>query len=133
MERKGQEHGAMETTHKGSLQHCRVIIQPHPYKRDTAGRTRSGHVFVYNRSSSLNEGSLITIRLVALRPQKLSCTHSCQLSVCLYPPFLSTRPSDRNQILHTYSDRYGTHSVTATKQSCQLAAAPCTWMRRTEA
>ena len=26
------------------------------------------------------------------------------------PPFLSTRPSDRNQILHTYSDRYGTHS-----------------------
>ena len=24
--------------------------------------------------------------------------------------FLSTRPSDRNQILHTYSDRYGTHS-----------------------
>ena len=30
--------------------------------------------------------------------------------MCLYPPFLSTRPSDRNQILHTYSDRYGTHS-----------------------
>ena len=26
------------------------------------------------------------------------------------PPFLSTRPSDRDQILHTYSDRYGTHS-----------------------
>ena len=59
---------------------------------------------------AFNEGSLITIRLVALRPYKLSCTHSCQLSVCLYPPFLSTRPSDRNQILHTYSDRYGTHS-----------------------
>ena len=56
-----------------------------------------------------NEGSLITIRLVALPPYKLSCTHSCQLSVCLYPFFLSTRPSDRNQILHTYSDRYGTH------------------------
>ena len=53
---------------------------------------------------------MITIRLVALRPYKLSCTHSCQLSVCLYPPFLSKRPSDRNQILHTYSDRYGTHS-----------------------
>ena len=31
------------------------------------------------------------------------------VSVCV-PPFLSTRPSDRNQILHTYSDRYGTHS-----------------------
>ena len=30
--------------------------------------------------------------------------------MCLYPPFLSKRPSDRNQILHTYSDRYGTHS-----------------------
>ena len=30
--------------------------------------------------------------------------------MCLYPPFLSTRPSDRNQILHTYSDRYGNHS-----------------------
>ena len=30
--------------------------------------------------------------------------------MCLYPPFLSTRQSDRNQILHTYSDRYGTHS-----------------------
>ena len=30
--------------------------------------------------------------------------------MCLYPPFLSTRPSDRNQILHTYSDSYGTHS-----------------------
>ena len=30
--------------------------------------------------------------------------------MCLYPLFLSTRPSDRNQILHTYSDRYGTHS-----------------------
>ena len=28
----------------------------------------------------------------------------------LYPLFLSTRPSDRNQILHTYSDRHGTHS-----------------------
>ena len=28
----------------------------------------------------------------------------------LYPIFFSTRPSDRNQILHTYSDRYGTHS-----------------------
>ena len=26
------------------------------------------------------------------------------------PLFLSARPSDRNQILHTYSDRYGTHS-----------------------
>ena len=26
------------------------------------------------------------------------------------PLFLATRPSDRNQILHTYSDRYGTHS-----------------------
>ena len=32
------------------------------------------------------------------------------LSVCLYPPFFSTRPSDRNQIWHTYSGRYGTHS-----------------------
>ena len=30
--------------------------------------------------------------------------------MCLYPPFLSTRPSDRNQILLTHSDRYGTHS-----------------------
>ena len=30
--------------------------------------------------------------------------------MCLYPLFLSTRLSDRNQILHTYSDRYGTHS-----------------------
>ena len=30
--------------------------------------------------------------------------------MCLYPLFLSTRPSDRNQILHTYSDRSGTHS-----------------------
>ena len=26
------------------------------------------------------------------------------------PLFLSTRPSDRNQILHTYSERYRTHS-----------------------
>ena len=24
------------------------------------------------------------------------------LSVCLYPPFFSTRPSDRNQIWHTF-------------------------------
>ena len=31
------------------------------------------------------------------------------LSVCPYP-FFSTRPSDRNQIWHTYSGRYGTHS-----------------------
>ena len=31
------------------------------------------------------------------------------LSVCT-PPFFSTRPSDRNQIWHTYSGRYGTHS-----------------------
>ena len=31
------------------------------------------------------------------------------LSVCTPPPF-STRPSDRNQIWHTYSGRYGTHS-----------------------
>ena len=31
--------------------------------------------------------------------------------VCLYPPPLfPTRPSDRNQIWHTYSGRYGTHS-----------------------
>ena len=30
--------------------------------------------------------------------------------MCLNPLFLSTRPSDRNQIFHTYSDRYGTHS-----------------------
>ena len=33
--------------------------------------------------------------------------------VCLSPPFFSTRPSDRNQIWHTYSahsGRYGTHS-----------------------
>ena len=27
--------------------------------------------------------------------------------MCLYPLFLSTRPSDRNQVLHTYSDRLG--------------------------
>ena len=26
------------------------------------------------------------------------------------PPFFSTRPSDRNQIWHTYSGRHGTHS-----------------------
>ena len=32
-----------------------------------------------------------------------------RLCVCI-PLFLSTRPSDRTQILHTYSDRYGTHS-----------------------
>ena len=35
------------------------------------------------------------------------------LSVCLSvppPPFFLTRPSDRNQIWHTYSGRYGTHS-----------------------
>ncbi len=32
------------------------------------------------------------------------------LSVCLYPPFFSTRSSDRNQIWHTYSGKYGTHS-----------------------
>ena len=35
------------------------------------------------------------------------------LSGCLNPPppiFFSTRPSDRNQIWHTYSGRYGTHS-----------------------
>ena len=31
------------------------------------------------------------------------------LSVCTPPPF-SARPSDRNQIWHTYSGRYGTHS-----------------------
>ena len=31
------------------------------------------------------------------------------LSVCTPPPF-PTRPSDRNQIWHTYSGRYGTHS-----------------------
>ena len=31
------------------------------------------------------------------------------LSVCTPPPF-STRPSDLNQIWHTYSGRYGTHS-----------------------
>ena len=39
---------------------------------------------------------------------KLQCPFVC-LSLCLYPP-LSTRPSDRNQIWHTYSGRYGTHS-----------------------
>ena len=34
------------------------------------------------------------------------------LSVCLSvpPPPFSTRPSDRNQIWHTYSGRYGPHS-----------------------
>ena len=33
------------------------------------------------------------------------------LSVCLsVPPFFPTRPSDRNQIWHTYSGRCGTHS-----------------------
>ena len=33
------------------------------------------------------------------------------LSVCLsVPPPLLTRPSNRNQIWHTYSGRYGTHS-----------------------
>ena len=40
---------------------------------------------------------------------KLQCPFVC-VCVCLsVPPFL-TRPSDRNQIWHTYSDRYGTHS-----------------------
>ena len=29
-----------------------------------------------------------TIRLVALPPYKLTCSHSCQLSVCLYPPLV---------------------------------------------
>ena len=32
------------------------------------------------------------------------------LSVCLYPPPFSTRTLERNQIWHTYSDRYGTGS-----------------------
>ena len=36
------------------------------------------------------------------------CLSAC-LSVCT-PPFFSTRPSDRNQIWHTCSGRYGTHS-----------------------
>ena len=36
------------------------------------------------------------------------CLPVC-LSVCT-PPFFSTRPSDRNQIWHTYSGRHGTHS-----------------------
>ena len=38
---------------------------------------------------------------------KLQCPFAC-LSVP--PPPFSTRPSDRNQIWHTYSDRYGTGS-----------------------
>ena len=41
---------------------------------------------------------------------KLQKSLSVCLPVCLYPPFFSTRPSDRNQIWHTYSGRYGTHS-----------------------
>ena len=47
---------------------------------------------------------------------KLQFSLSVYLSVCLSvclsvpPPLLSTRPSDRNQIWHTYSGRYGTHS-----------------------
>ena len=32
------------------------------------------------------------------------------LCVCLYPPLFFTRPSNRDQIWHTYSDRYGTSS-----------------------
>ncbi len=36
------------------------------------------------------------------------CLSVC-LSVCT-PHLFSTRPSDRNQIWHTYSGRYGTHS-----------------------
>ena len=32
------------------------------------------------------------------------------LSVCLYPPPFSSRPSDCNQIWHTCSGIYGTHS-----------------------
>ena len=37
---------------------------------------------------------------------------AAEIFVCLSvpPPFFSTRPSDRNQIWHTYSGRYGTHS-----------------------
>ena len=83
-------------------------------------RGTGNYRYIYNYECRLylnyvlasNEGSLVTIRLVALPPYyKLSCSHSCQLSVCLYPPpFLSTRPSDHNQILQIYSDRYGTHS-----------------------
>ena len=37
---------------------------------------------------------------------KLQCPFVC-VSV---PPFFLTRPSNRNQIWHTFSDRYGTHS-----------------------
>ena len=45
----------------------------------------------------------------------LVCTIKLQhpLSVCVSvppTPFFSTRPVDRNQIWHTYSGRYGTHS-----------------------
>ena len=35
---------------------------------------------------------------------------SLSVSLSVPPPLFSTRPSDRNQIWHTYSGRYGTHS-----------------------
>ena len=47
---------------------------------------------------------------------KLQRPFAC-VSVCTPPP-LSTRPSDRDQIRHTYSDRYGTNSQNGT-DTCQ--------------
>ena len=53
---------------------------------------------------------ITVVRVIAITRSKrllYKAAVSICLSVCLYPPPLSTRPSDRNQIWHTYSDRYG--------------------------
>ncbi len=58
---------------------------------------------------SMNESVIVPIIYYI----KLQKSLSVCLPVCLSvppPPFFSTRPSDRNQIWHTCSGRYGTHS-----------------------
>ena len=81
----------------------------HPECRCRQGRARDiSPVLMYRHS-----WSIFTIYYVKLQ-RPFVCLSVC-LSVCLcvcvsVPPFFSTRPLDHNQIWHTYSGRYGTHS-----------------------
>ena len=56
--------------------------------------------------------AVVTSRHNVIYYIKLQKSLSVCPPVCLSvpPPFFSTRPSDRNQIWHTCSGRYGTHS-----------------------
>ena len=58
----------------------------------------------------VNNVRIITSLCLNDGPRYPVAIHASYQCVSTLSPFLSTRPSDRNQILHTYSDRYGTHS-----------------------